>query len=265
MSEAIEAPEVASESVIRERREASLIPINEKSLEIIPKDHTQLVRFIDQMISAKAIPKHLENREQVLAAWNYAAQLNLPPQPSLRNVAVIEGTPQLFGDLPLSLAQRHKDYMWHEEFTIDKDYQKIAFENKNLNAEIFAAVVIFMRKGMKQPESFSFTWDDATRAGINRLKTRNNNDTIWAKYPQIMLVRRARAMGLRAKFADALCGAAIAEELNYAPDLMKDVTPNVDRAQDLNSRFTPTGESTNEHFIRPSGPTNSERGGAQVS
>lgn len=247
MSEAIEAPEVASEEIVKERREASLIPINDRSLEIAPKDHTQLVRLIDQMISAEAIPKHLDSREKVLAAWNYAAQLNLPPQPSLRNVAVIEGTPQLFGDLPLALAQRHKDYMWHEEFIIDRDYKKISYENKNLGAEIFAAVVIFMRKEMKAPESFSFSWDDATRAGINRMKTRNGNDTIWAKYPQIMLVRRARAMGLRAKFADALCGAAIAEELNYAPDLMKDVTP-IDRSREFNARFSSTGGSTNERI-----------------
>lgn len=257
--ETIEAPEAAPEKVVKERKEASLIPINERSLEVAPKDHIQLVRFIDQMIMAKVIPKHLENREQVLAAWNFAAQLNLPPQPSLRQIAVIEGTPQLFGDLPLSLAQDHTDYVWHEEFVCDKDYKKISFENKNLNSEIFSAVVIVMRKGMEKPESFSFTWDEATRAGINREKTKNGHPTIWAKYPQIMLVRRARAVMLRAKFADAICGAGIAEELNYAPDLMKDVTP-VDRASELNARFSKTGESNERNIVRPSGETDSQPG-----
>lgn len=224
--------------VVVESKPGNLIPISGDTQALAPKDHGQLLRFIDQMIKAKAIPKHLENREQVISAWNFAAQLNLPPQPSLRNIAVIKGTPSLFGDLPLALVQRHKQFFAHEEYCIDANYNRICFENKNLSAPIWAGVVMLQRIGMSKPQSFAFTVDDATRAGINAQKTKNGEDTVWAKYPQDMYIRKARIRAIRALFADALTGAAIAEDENYAPDLI-DVTPSPDKAASLNARFSP--------------------------
>jgi hypothetical protein len=55
----------------------------------------------------------------------------------------------------------------------------------------------------------------------------------------VMLIRRARIMAIRALFADAITGAAIAEDLGYAPDLI-DVTPkgdSIDKAALLNNNF----------------------------
>jgi hypothetical protein len=215
---------------------ASLIKIDSESQALAPADHTQLARFIDQMIKAKAIPRHLQNREQVLSAWNYAAQLNLPPQPSLRNIAVIEGTPSLFGDLPLALVQRHSDFMFYEEFNITEATERISYENKNLSAKPWGGVVRMQRKGMSAPQSFSFTLQDAERAGLLR---RAKDGMPWQAYQPVMLIRRARIMAIRALFADAITGAAIAEDLGYAPDLI-DVTPkgdSIDKAALLNNNF----------------------------
>ena len=200
------------------------IPVQADSLQLAPQNHTQLVAFIRQMIEAGAMPKHLTNVPQIISAWNFAAQLRLPPQPSLRNIAVIEGTPQMFGDLPLALVQRHKEFVHYSEYNFDRQYNKICFENKNLDAEIYGGLVYIQRKGMEKPESFTFTVDDAKRAGIGKLITKNGNATVYAKYPQVMYIRRARIMSIRAHFADALAGACIAEEFGYAPDLI-DVTP----------------------------------------
>lgn len=207
------------------------IAIREGESALAPADHVQLLAVIDRMIEAKAVPKHLENRLQVLAAWNFAAQLKLPPQPSLRNVAVIEGVPSLFGDLPLSLAQAHKDFVFYREYLIDAAYTEISIDNKNLDAELFAGVVEIQRKGMKRPEKYAFTVKDAERAGLNKKLTRNGNPTVWGKYPQVMFIRRARAMALKAHFADALCGAGIAEyDFHHAPDLsdVREVNPDAD-------------------------------------
>jgi len=220
---------------VEEVKRNILIPISSENQGLELQDHTQLYRFINQMIEAKALPKHLKTQAEVLSAWNYAAQLGLPPQPSLRNIAVIEGTPSLFGDLPLSLVQRHKDYMYYEEFTFDEEYKRICFENKNLKATAFGGCVYLQRKGMGAAQSFSFTLDDAARAN---LLGRNNP---WKTYPQIMLIRRARIMSIRALFADAITGAAIAEDFGYAPDL-RDVTPQseqqqIDKATILNEKF----------------------------
>lgn len=200
--------------------EENSIAIANKELGLAFSDHIQLISFIKQMIQAKALPKHLTTVSEVISAWNYAAQLKLPPQPSLRNIAIIQGTPSLFGDLPLALVQRHPDYMYYEEFTFDKDYNKICFENKNLDAEIFGGTVFLQRKGMEKPQSFSFTMNDAQRAG---LLGRNGP---WKTYPQVMITRRARILAIRALFADALSGASIAEDFGFAPDLQPVRTVN---------------------------------------
>jgi len=224
----IEAPEPKPQPM------GSLIPISDKTQALAPQDHTQLLRFIDQMIKAKSMPRHLDTREKVVVAWNMAAQLGLPPQPSLRNIAVIEGSPSLFGDLPLALVQRHQDFMFYEEFNIDEEGTKICWESQNLKAIPWGGVVRLQRKGMKDPQSFAFTLMDAERAGLLR---RAKEGMPWSSYRQVMLIRRARILAIRALFADALTGASIAEDFGYAPDL-KDVSPSSDRAQELNSRFT---------------------------
>lgn len=206
---------------------------------LAPSDHVQLLAFIDRLIEARAVPKHLENRLQVLAAWNFAAQLKLPPQPSLRNIAVIEGVPSLFGDLPLSLAQAHKDFVFYREYLIDPEYNEISVKNKNLSAELYAGVVEIQRRGMKGPETYYFTREEALVAGLIYLnpatKTymakKRNGDwspfSPWSRYQGTMYIRRARGKGLKAHFADALCGAGIAEyDFGQAPDLddLRDVS-----------------------------------------
>lgn len=256
MSEIAEAVEVetkaetkksdlSSETLTEEKRamakekaghidQSKLIDVSKETQALTLRDHTQLARFVDQLILAKAIPRHLQNREQVIAAWNFAAQLMLPPQPSLRNIAVIEGTPSLFGDLPLALVQRHKEFMYYEEFNIDADYNRICFENKNLTSEVFGGIVLLQRKGMKQAQSFAFVKTDAERAGILR---RAKPGMPWQAYPQVMYIRRARIMAIRALFADAITGSQIAEEFGYAPDL-RDVTPHTNTlAGELNNVY----------------------------
>lgn len=245
--EDIPAQEIAGEALPRkESTKAMIIPVDESG-QLAPQSHIQLMAIIDRMIVAKAIPKHLENREQVMCAWNFAAQLGLPPQPSLRNVAVIEGTPSLFGDLPLALVQRHPDFIYYSEHCIDAAYNKICVESKNLDAEVWGGVIYIQRKGMSKPESYAFTKPDADRAGLLR---RAKNGMPWISYPQVMYTRRARIIGIRAHFADAITGALIAEEMGYAPDL-KDVTP-VDRVAQLNDRFSSRGESYESNTVRSS-------------
>lgn len=213
-----------------------VIPISEENQSLAPTNHAQLMGFIRQLIVAKSIPKHLQNAEQVLSAWNFAAQLGLPPQPSMRNIAVIEGSPSLFGDLPLALVQRHAEFVSYEEYNIDKDYKRISLDNKNLDAEVWGGIVLLQRKGMKVPQSFAFVKVDADRAGlIERAKP----NMPWRAYPQVMYIRRARIMAIRALFADALTGAAIAEDFGHAPDLIDVTDSSADRAAALNSRFSP--------------------------
>lgn len=215
-----------------EPKKAVAIAIPEGQTALAPADHHQLLAFIDRMIEAKAVPKHLENRLQVLAAWNFAAQLKLPPQPSLRNIAVIEGVPSLFGDLPLSLAQNHKDFKFYREYLIAEDYREICVANQNLGADILSGVIEIQRKGMAKPATYTFTVHDGVTAGLIKWNETAGrfmgvkrdgswkSNSPWTNYTGTMLIRRARGKGVKAHFADALCGAGIAEyDTHHAPDL----------------------------------------------
>lgn len=229
--------------------EGKLIPIDEFNQGLAPTNHQQLIGFIRQMIAAKAVPKHLQNVPQIISAWNYAAQLRLPPQPSLRNIAMIEGTPSLFGDLPLGLVQKHKDFISYNEYCIDDQYNEICVENKNLTARVWGGVAVFHRRGMEKPKSFSFVYDDAERAGLLR---RAKPGMPWSSYPQVMYIRRARIMGIRALFADAISGASIAEDFGRAPDLERDVTPAGSVAEAMNAEFRGADEG-DVHSVQEAG------------
>lgn len=215
------------------------IQVRKGGADLAPANHLELLAFIDRMIESKSVPRHLENRLQVLAAWNFAAQLKLPPQPSLRNIAVIEGNPSLFGDLPLSLVEAHKDFKFYREYLISDDYREICIANKNLNADIYAGVIEIQRKGMKEPATYTFTREEALKAGLMawnekekvfQARKRNGEwspHSPWSKYQGTMYIRRARGKGIKAHFADAICGAGIAEyDYHQAPDLenIRDVT-----------------------------------------
>jgi hypothetical protein len=230
-AEVIETTAVVTPPPPPEKSSTQAIAVNSETQALAPANHSQLLRFIDAMITARSLPKHLTNREQVLSAWNFAAQLGFPPQPSLRNIAVIEGSPSLFGDLPLALVQRHKEFVFYEEFNIDENGKRISYENNNLKEKPWGGVVRLQRKGMKEPQSFSFSLVDAERAGLLR---RAKEGMPWQAYQPVMLIRRARITAIRALFADALTGASIAEEFGHAPDL-RDVTPQTNKADALNS------------------------------
>lgn len=208
------------------------IAVRKEGGDLTPANHLELLAFIDRMIESKSVPKHLENRLQVLAAWNFAAQLKLPPQPSLRNIAMIEGIPSLFGDLPLALAQSHKEFKFYREYLIAEDYKEISVENKNLDAPVRAGVVEIQRKGMKNPAVYTFSTDDAIGAGLIKWNEKDQRfagvrrdgsfktQSPWTNYFGTMLIRRARGKGVKAHFADAISGAGIAEyDFNQAPDL----------------------------------------------
>lgn len=205
------------------KQQPSLIPINEHG-QMMPQDHSQLARLAQQMLRGGMVPKGYDTVEKVITAWNFAASLKLIPSVAIRNIAVIDGTPSMYGDLPLSLAQRSGELEEFAEFCFDKDYQRMSFENKNLNAEPFGAVCIMKREG-REKQSYSFTVEDAKKAQLWGKTSSSGKLMPWSAYPKTMLVRRARSMAIKTEFADQISGAAITEyDFNEAPD-MRDVTP----------------------------------------
>lgn len=150
------------------------------------------------------LPSRYTKPEAVVAAMHIALELGLKPLISLRQIAVIKGTPSLFGDLPLALVQASGLLAHHKEYLIDEEGHEICVKNKNLKAKVFGAVCEVMRKGETQITERYFTMEQAKSASLL-------GSDAWAKYPQRMLGYRARSAALKDKFADCLNGLAIAE------------------------------------------------------
>ncbi len=233
MSEQVE--QKPDEIPVNKNKEAMLIPVSESGL-LAPTNQKQLVALIGELLKSGSLPKWYQNTAQVLTAWNYAASLGLTPQPNLKNIALIDGTPCLFGDAPRALAQKTGELEYCKVFVCNDKYERICFENKNLADIPFAGICQIKRKG-RDPESFSFSVEDAKKAGLWGRVSKSGAPSPWVKYDKIMLMRRAQAMALKFEFAEALSGVEIAEyTFNEAPDL-KDVTPSGEREEVLNKIY----------------------------
>lgn len=159
---------------------------------------------VSKMLSASGIlPKAYDTPEKVATAITLARELGLKPLSALKNISVINGTPSIWGELPLGIIRNSGLLVSIDEFCIDKDYKPICFENKNIDAEIFAAVCIVKRKN-EDTRSFHYSAQDAN-------KNPNVGNSTWKSHKAIMMKRRARSIALKDVFGDLLGGVSITE------------------------------------------------------
>lgn len=162
---------------------------------------------------SKLLPQRFNTPEMIMTGMQFAIELGLKPMTALRQIAVIQGTPSLYGDLPLSLCYSAGKLEWIKEYYFDSKGQRITVENGNIAAEAFGAVCIVKRKGDSEPLESAFTLEDAKRANLMK-------NPVWSSYPKRMLRYRARSQALKDKFPDCLNGVAIAEyDFDAVPDL----------------------------------------------
>lgn len=193
-------------------------------------------RIAQALFRSKMVPKAYESAEQVLAGMQYAVELGLRPFSGLRNIAIINGSPSLWGELPLALCRKTGQVEWIREYTIDKEYKKISVQNKNVESKPWAGVCELKRKNEDWVYEGVFTFDEAKDAGLLDKKF-----TPWHTYPKIMLMRRARSIVLKQAFPEALQGLSIAEyDYNYIPqegevsNVAHNGVKEVDVAKELN-------------------------------
>lgn len=164
---------------------------------------TELYRVSNMLCKSGILPKAYDTPEKVMTAVTLARELGLKPLSALKNIAVINGSPSIWGELPLGIIRNSGLLVSINEFCIDKDYKPICFENKNIDSEIFAAVCIIKRKN-EEERSFYYSALDAS-------KNPNKGNQVWISYRSIMMKRRARSIALKDVFGDLLGGISIAE------------------------------------------------------
>jgi hypothetical protein len=163
-----------------------------------PTNLTEAIALSKLIANSDICPKDFKNKPgNVLIAMQMGAEVGLAPLAALQNVCVINGRPSIWGDSALGIVQVHPEYEWHTEQLEGSGDDRVG-------------VFVIKRRGQLAHES-RFSVTDAKRAKLW------GKEGPWQTYPDRMLKVRARGFGLRDKFADALRGLQIAEEVMDIP------------------------------------------------
>lgn len=169
---------------------------------------------------SRLMPKALDSTEKVLVAIQLCHELGLPPMASIGKVCVINGSPSVFGELPLALVRRSGLLRSIEETCyIDEE---IAGQRLNY------ACCIARRVGGEEVKRF-FSVDDARVAGLW------GKAGPWKLYPKRMLQMRARSWALKDLFPDVLMGVSILEYDHH--ETIETAPPTETIADELNKKF----------------------------
>ena len=195
---------MSNESEIKtEPKVETQVPAIKQSIEmengvVTPKNIDEAYRYSVAIQKSGLAPKQFDTAEKIMVAMQLAQELGLMPLSALKSMYVVNGTPALFGDLPLALVRKSGHLEYIKEIQFDKDGKETDGES-----EVVKATCIIKRKG--EPEtSRSFSWAEALKAGLTGSNT-------YAKYRKRMLQMRARSHALKDVFSDVLLGVAIQE------------------------------------------------------
>ena len=163
---------------------------------LAPRSLSEAKHYAKMIAGSDMVPQAYRNKPaNVLVAVQMGAEVGLKPLQALQHIAVINGKPSLYGDGLIALCLQHPDC---------EDIRE------TFDAATNTASCQVKRRGHQWYET-TFSEADAKSAGLW------GKSGPWKQYPKRMLALRARGFALRNKFADALAGMGVAEELSDIP------------------------------------------------
>jgi hypothetical protein len=184
-------------------------------------------RFAKAVALSGFAPKGLEKPESIMIAVQHGAEIGLLPMQALQSIAIINGRPGIFGDAALALVRASglmESYSQNEIGTKGKDD--------------YGWEVTSKRKGSALLSS-SFTVEEAKKAGLW-------GTNVWAKYPDRMLLFRARGFNLRDNFGDVLKGLRTVEELRDIQPEESDIVTTAEPVKEKKKGVAAVMEKVNE-------------------
>jgi hypothetical protein len=172
--------------------------------DISAQNMDELLQKAQVLMRTGFAPKSYKTPSELVGALLHCRQLGLPDT-AVSKIYIVHGTPSAFGELPLAMAKRSRDFGEFVEFFIDKDGNKICSENKNIGAEVFGSVCRVKRKGCEEWSEHYFTREMAKKAGLIK--------NTWNSYFEDLLRYKSRSRALKANYANALHGLEQAEDL----------------------------------------------------
>lgn len=182
---------------------------------IVPRDMDEAWRFTGAIMRAGMVPLSYEGktdadtRAKLMMGIQQGLEIGVPPLTALKNIAIINNRPTIWGDLAVALVQDAGVLTRMEEEWSGPDPEA---ELNNWPRD-FGVTVKLYRKGQDAPYVGTFTVGDAQRAKL----WCNPKKDPWMKYPKRMLKWRALGFAIRDGFADCLAGMAIREEIEDMP------------------------------------------------
>lgn len=169
-----------------------------------PKMFEHYQKVANMLAKTDMVPKNYKGKPgDVFVAMSMGYQLGLPVEQALQNIAVINGTPALWGDALIALALSHPACEGIDELPLLDDSGNIT------------GYVCTVKRAGHAPHQARFTLQDAQRAGL--LKKQGP----WQQYTSRMLQLRARNFAVRDKFSDILKGLSVAEVVQDDQDYIE--------------------------------------------
>ena len=120
---------------------------------LIPQTYSELERWAQKAAKTDMVPKALRGKpDEIVICVQYGMQLGMNLMEALRGIAVINGTPSLFGDSLLAVCKRHPEF-------------EDCIETPQLDDKgVVTAYVCEVRRKGHPPVTQRFTVIDAQRA-----------------------------------------------------------------------------------------------------
>jgi hypothetical protein len=174
---------------------------------IVPKTVEEAMRLAKAVVVAGLAPDSYKNDPSKIVLGIMAGiEAGLPPLYGLRQIAIINGRPSIWGDAAMALVQSKNLIDEYSEVEVGT---KPTTDDLSKWPDDYGFEVRIKRRHQKGEYVGLFTVGMAKRAKL----WLNHKKTPWLEHPLRMLKVRARAFPLRDGFADALAGLAIREEM----------------------------------------------------
>jgi hypothetical protein len=201
----------------------------------VAQDLEGAFRLAAMMVKAGIAGKH--TAESATLAIGMGRTLGLSAAMAVQNIAVINGKPAAYGELPLALARR-------------SGLIAAFSEAGGGSGDDYGWTCTIVRKDDPNPIVRRFTVKDAKRAGLW------GKSGPWTNYPDRMLMFRARGFALRDSVPEALNGLSVGEEA-------EDIAPPKSVPNDSTDHKSRTSR-LEEHLAAVSGGKDGDGPGSDV-
>lgn len=192
-------------------------------------------------------PKAFRRPEDIFLAITFGAEIGLPPMLSLRTIAVVNGTPSVFGDAVPALIMRSG--------LLEGGIQ-VCFEGTPYEPE-FACVVRMQRRGTDYLHEERWTVADEIAAGLlpkgypgNQTGGRDTHK----QHPKAMMRRRCLMHAARVVFPDVISGLYSFDEAEEIIDVAPKVVSQEPGAEGLKARLQAAKADASDMAPPPADP-----------